>query len=78
MYAARVCYIYIPWCVAEVLSCFPHTPFRMYLHIGVGKHSTCLPTGFSQDLKSGQVEMEAHVFLLCVFDNRLKCLKGLL
>ena len=31
-------------------------------HIGVGRHSIRSPTRFSQDLRSGQVDVEAHVF----------------
>lgn len=41
------------------------------LHIGVGKHSSRSPTGFSQDLRSKRAEMWGPRFLLCIL-NLLK------
>lgn len=65
----------------DMLNCIPKCAMRVYnalrtllwnmRHIGVGRHSIRSPTGFSQDLRSGQVEVEAHVFYY-VIENLIK------
>ena len=51
----------IPECAVGVCNTL-RTLYGNVQHLGVGKHSIRSPTRFSQDLRNGQVDVEAHVF----------------
>lgn len=58
----------------DMLSCIPECVVGVYNTLRtllwehttywLGRHSIRSPTRFSQDLRSGQVDVEAHVFIM--------------